>query len=189
MELRMPAHTKVSKENIMRKLFVIATTVAVFLTVRPLFASESIVKEPNNHLNRTDTEIHAVLGDGDLGAGFRFSIPIVSQGFVSAINDNVDISFGADILNWPSPDYEVTGVVVPVMLQWNFYLSRDWSVFGEGGVAFQNWFAQRANGDNQTFFVWPGISVGARYYFNPGNYPALVIRLGYPSGLSVGIGF
>ena len=173
----------------MKKTFAIAAAAAMWLSASQVFASELISDEPNHHLNQTETEIHAVLGFGDLGAGFRVGIPIVKQGFISTINNNVAIDFGADILNWPAPDFGVTGVVVPAMLQWNFYLTRDWSVFGEAGVAFQDWFSQRASGDNQTFFIWPGMSLGARYYLNPGKYPDLILRIGYPSGLSVGIGF
>jgi hypothetical protein len=173
----------------MKKMFVSACLTAALLTSNLVFASEWITEAPNQHLNQSETELHAVVGDGDLGAGIRFSLPILNQGFIPRINDNVAISFGADILNWPAPDYEVTGIIVPVMLQWNFYLTRRWSVFGEGGVAFQDWFARRANGDDQTFFVWPGVGVGARLYFNTGNYPALVLRVGFPNVLSVGISF
>jgi len=122
------------------------------------------------------------------GPDFASVFQSCKQGFISTINDNVAIDFGVDILNWPSPDYGVTGAVVPVMLQWNIFLTRDWSVFGEAGVAFQNWFADGQR-DDQTFFVWPGMSVGARYYINPGNFPALVIRVGYPSGLTIGVSF
>ncbi len=171
------------------KKILVAGMAAVLFMMSPAFASESIVEEPNNHPNQNDVEFHGVLGLGDLGVGVRFGIPIVKQGFVSSFNDNVAINFGADLLNWPSADYAVTGVVVPVMLQWNVFLTREWAVFGEGGLAFQKWFTQRANGDEQTLFVWPGIGMGARYYFNPGNYPALVLRLGYPSGLSIGVSF
>jgi hypothetical protein len=162
---------------------------SLLLAAGPAIASEWITEEPNNHLNQTETELHAVFGSNALGAGIRVGIPIAKQGFISKINNNVVINFGADILNWPDPDYGVTGVVVPVMLQWNFYLTRDWSVFAEGGMAFQSWFSQPANGESQTLYFWPGLSLGARYYFNPGNYPALVLRAGFPSGLTIGVSF
>jgi len=155
----------------------------------PALAAEWITEEPNHHPNQTETEFHAVVGDGDVGAGIRVGIPIVRQGFIPSLNDNVAISVGVDFLNWPSPGYEVTGVVIPVMLQWNFFLTRHWSLFGEGGVAFQDWFARRANGDDQTFFVWPGLGAGARYYFNTDNHTALVLRVGFPNLLSAGISF
>jgi hypothetical protein len=173
----------------MKKAWVIACSAAGLLMAGPAFASEWITEEPNQHLNQVETEFHAILGYGDVGAGFRVDLPILKQGFSPSLNDNVALSLGADILNWPSPDYQVTGMIIPVMLQWNFFLTRRWSLFGEGGVAFQDWFTHRANGDDKTFFVWPGLGAGARYYFKEGNYPALVLRVGYPSGLSVGISF
>ncbi len=171
----------------MKKLLAVASLAAMLLKAGPAYASDWI-EQPNNHRNQTETEIHAVLGFGDFGAGVRFGIPIVDQGFVTTINDNVLINFGADILNWPAPDYGVTGIIVPVMLQWNFFLSRDWSVFAEGGLAFQNWFSPRIGG-SETFFFWPGLSIGGRYYFNSGNYPALLLRVGFPSGLTIGVSF
>jgi hypothetical protein len=171
----------------MKKILAVASTAVFLVMTGTAFASEWITEEPNNHLNQVETEIHAVLGSHSLGAGVRVGIPIVNQGFVSTINNNVAINFGADLLNWP--DDEVRGVIVPVMLQWNFYLTRDWSVFAEGGVAFQSWFSTPPDHNGDTFFTWPGFSIGGRYYFNPGNYPALVMRVGYPSGLTVGVSF
>ncbi len=173
----------------MKKIIAITSLAAILLAVSPTFALEGIADEPDNHLSQVETEIHAVLGINNLGAGIRINFPVLKQGFINDLNNSVAINLGADFLNWTASDYNVTGVVVPVMLQWNFYLTRDWSLFAEGGVAFQNWFSRRASGDDQTFFFWPGMSLGGRYYLNSANYPALVMRIGYPSGLTLGISF
>ncbi len=167
----------------------LAVALLVLGSLSSAFAAEPIIEEPGRHLNQVETEIHAVLGSRSLGGGFRVGMPVLEQGFISTLNNNVVVNAGADILSWPDPDYGVVGAVVPIMLQWNFYLLPQWSVFGEGGIAFQHWFSQRASGDTQTFFVWPGLSVGGRYYFNAGAYPALILRLGYPSGVTFGICF
>lgn len=173
----------------MKKSFIGAWLGLLLSATVPALASEWITEQPGEHLNQMETELHGVLGTNALGGGIRIGLPVISQGFVPSLNNNVMLSLGVDFLNWPSSDYAVTGMVIPIMLQWNFFLTRRWSLFGEGGVAVQDWFSRRANGDDQTLFIWPGLAAGARFYFNDGQYPALLLRVGYPSGLSVGIGF
>ena len=67
-------------------------------------------------------------------------------------------------------------VFVPVVMQWNFWLHRQWSVFGEPGLALSH----RSGGD---FGVSPVFGAGGRFHFN--DNLALTLRLGYPS-FSVG---
>lgn len=167
----------------------IAAVIIVLGMAVPAFAAEPIIEEPGRHLNQVETEIHAVLGSRSLGGGFRVGMPVLEQGFISTLNNNVVLNAGADLLSWPDPDYGVVGAIVPIMLQWNFYLLPQWSVFSEGGIAFQHWLSQRASGDTRTFFIWPDMSVGGRFYLRPDAYPALILRLGYPSGVTFGICF
>jgi hypothetical protein len=177
------------KEILMKKMLAIACIAAVLWTASPAFAWEWITGEAGHHLNQVETELHTILGIGEPGGGFRVGIPLWNNSFISTINDNVAVNFGIDVLKWPKPDFGGLGVAVPVMLQWNFYLTRDWSVFAEGGVALQNWSDRRVAGDFRTFLVSPGAGVGTRYYLIPDNYPALVLRIGYPSGISIGASF
>lgn len=144
-------------------------------------ADESIIKHPGDHPSyRFEAEPHGLVGfggpferQGDFGAGFRGTVVIVDNGFVKTINNSVGIGFGGDIFFRRGTFY------VPVVMQWNFWLSPHWSVFGEPG------FGIAANGFRDRFFH-PTIYAGGRYHFN--DRIALTMRIGYPS-VSVGVSF
>src|SRR5690606_41027704 len=50
---------------------------------------------------------------------FRGTIELIDNGFVPSINNTVGLGFGADI----TPN----ALWIPVVLQWNFFLSNRWS--------------------------------------------------------------
>jgi hypothetical protein len=146
-------------------------------------ADESIIKHPGDHPSyRFEAEPHGLLGYGgpfgaasaSLGAGFRGTIIFLDNGFVPSINNSVGIGFGGDI-------FFTHGVFfIPIVLQWNFWLSSQWSVFGEPGIGFA------ANPEGNHSAVNPALYAGARFHFN--DKVALTLRIGYPS-LSVGASF
>jgi hypothetical protein len=149
----------------------------------PARADESIIKNPGDHPPyRFEAEPHMLLGfggpfrdgRGELGAGFRGTIIILDNGFVKEINDSVGISFGGDFF------FNSSTLFIPVALQWNFWLSTHWSVFGEPGIGFA------ANHDPSRDLVNPLIMVGGRYHFN--DRIALTMRIGYPA-FSIGVSF
>jgi hypothetical protein len=77
--------------------------------------------------------------------------------------------------------------MIPVVMQWNFWLHPHWSVFGEPGIVFH---ARTGNADH--FDVAPFVMYGGgRYHFN--ESVALTIRLGSPfffdNTISVGASF
>lgn len=74
------------------------------------------------------------------------------------------------------------------MLQWNFFLTPVWSVFVEAGFAPRVWFDTPGHNDER-FLPWPGASIGTRIHFTRGSYPALTIRVGFPTGLTLGVSF
>jgi hypothetical protein len=141
------------------------------------------------------------------GGGGRASIEIVSKGFVPSINDSVAIGFGLDFLHYdggavaqratcvrsvPPPTggppvcVEVSQngsptdyMVLPVVMQWNFFLTHKWSVFGEPGLAFY-W------DDYSWLRASPVLYLGGRYHFS--DKTALTLRLGYPT-FSLGFSF
>ena len=69
---------------------------------------------------------------------------------------------------------------VPVVLQWNFWLTPHWSVFAEPGIAFRF----RDNYGN----LGPDLTLygGARWEFAPGV--TLTMRIGYPA-FALGLSF
>ncbi len=137
----------------------------------------SIIHAPGDHPAYVfEAEPHLLLGysgpfesDGSPGVGFRGTVNL-TDGFVKGINDSVGIGFGIDI----GADGRV---LVPVVMQWNFWLSTHWSVFGEPGLAI---------GSGPRTDLWPAFYAGGRFHFT--DRIALTLRVGYPD-ISVGVSF
>jgi hypothetical protein len=156
---------------------------AVVAPPRDARADESIIKSPSDHpLYRFEAEPHGLLGFGgpfehgrsQLGAGFRGTIVLVDNGFIPSINNSVGIGFGGDLFFGHGVLY------IPVVMQWNFWLTTHWSVFGEPGIGIA------ANPDKGRDAVGPVIMLGGRYHFN--DRVSLTMRIGYPA-ISVGVSF
>lgn len=150
-------------------------------------------------------DVEGLDADGDLfglGAGIRFSIPIVRNGFLPKINDSVAITFGGDFVRFPngatvcganacanSPGYTI--LYAPVAMQWNFFLTDQWSVFGEPGLAVRHSFADNAGADPGSIDgptrVRAVFAFGGRYRLSQGM--TLTIRVGVPVLASVGLSF
>src|SRR6185295_980958 len=124
--------------------------VAVLLFVAHAVSAQITIRDPNPP--RYSVEIEPKLnaaylfstgyGGNAWGPGVRFSIPVMSPGFVKTINDSIAISFGADLLHYNGRAYYCNGrgcpatyysdsfwaLYVPVTMQWNFWLTDKWSV-------------------------------------------------------------
>ncbi len=122
-----------------------------------------------------EAEPHALLGLFEpraYGAGFRGTILLSDSGFIPRVNDTVGLGFGFD---W------TRGTTwVPIVMQWNFWLSDHWSVFGEPGIALRLRDAYRDRGPDLTLYA------GGRWAF--ASSATLTIRIGYPA-LALGISF
>jgi len=83
---------------------------------------------------------------GGIGTGIRFGIPIVPDG-VATLNDQVKIEFGASFQNWwtnnichhdpvdhPECRDAFFRLAFPVLLRWDFFLTKIVSVYGAVGV-------------------------------------------------------
>ncbi|MBX3220720.1 MAG: hypothetical protein KF795_09390 [Labilithrix sp.] len=169
----------------MLRTVVAALAVTAALSVSGLArADESIIKNPGDHPSyRFEAEPHGLIGfggpfrggRGELGAGFRGTVIIVDNGFVKTINNSVGITFGGDLF------FGRGTLFIPVAMQWNFWLSTHWSVFGEPGIGFV-----AANRDRDRDFLHPILMVGGRYHFN--DKVSLTMRIGYPA-FSIGASF
>jgi hypothetical protein len=72
---------------------------------------------------------------------------------------------------------------LPVVMQWNFWLSRQWSVFGEPGFGFR----YQADANRHQWHVdFPELYVGGRFHL--ADTVALTLRAGLPT-FSVGVSF
>lgn len=183
---------------------------------------QSIIKRPGDHPRYSvELEPHFVFqwsnryngGDG-FGPGLRVNIPFLANGPIPRINNNMAIGFGLDITfgnndcGWWWNRYDrnlwlanancsVTEFWLPVTLQWNFFLTKVISVFGEPGFAIAHrryewdWWCNGNNGPicnydgtatNLEFVFWGG----ARFMFS--DTVGATVRLGVPY-LSAGINF
>lgn len=133
-----------------------------------------------------------------IGPGVRGTVVILDNGFIPSINNSVGVGFGAEWLNYsdhcegapPARVCQSVGdVMVPIVIQWNFWLARIFSVFGEPGIALH---FHRGPGDD--FAIDPfTIFGGLRIHFS--DSVALTLRLGSPelfhrdSVITIGLSF
>lgn len=157
------------------KLGAAAASLLALAWARQAHADEMVIKFPGLHPNYVfEAEPHALIdpfNDFAPGVGFRGTVSVLQNGFVKTINNSIGVTFGLD--------YADKGVWVPVAMQWNFWLSRHWSVFGEPGVVFRA-------GQHNDHLAWLGLWAGGRYHFT--DRIALTMRVGSPT-LSVGVSF
>jgi hypothetical protein len=142
----------------------------------------NLIRRPGAH-NRYSFEIEPHLniygygrGRAEIGPGVRASIPFMHNGPIRSINNNLAITFGADMYFPPSS----FGLSIPVAAQWNFYFTEIISVLGEVGIVtnFGN-FAPSVN------VLDPYIQGGGRFQFGK---VGVLVRIGYPS-FAVGANF
>ena len=193
--------------------------VAACLLVPSLARADDTIKRPGDHPHyAVEIEPHGDWGwthydyapDDGFGLGARFSIPIVENGFVPSINNSVAIGFGVDWLHYSGGCYDYYGphgyfgpcynggdanfLFFPVVMQWNFYVARHWSVFAEPGLGIYHGFfdycagapAGYVCGNPNSTGVDFAFYVGGRYHVS--DHVALVLRIGYPT-FSFGVSF
>ncbi len=179
-------------------------------------AEEPIIRHPGDHPNYSvEIEPHLdfafflpTAGSSGFGIGGRFTIPVVKNGFVPTINNSVGIGFGLDWLHYNGCFAQgfffgvcnnLDSYWIPAVMQWNFFLSTHFSVFGEPGLAldYRNYGTYAGcldiNGRavpcavaaNQVTLE-PVFFVGGRYHFSEGA--ALTLRIGWPYA-SLGVSF
>lgn len=173
------------------------------------------IKSPGSHPRYgVEVEPHLVLqwthhpwhsNEDGLGLGARFNIPIIEDGPIKKINNSMAIGFGVDWVHFsdycwgwgywrgPVPDQyarsecEASHLWFPVVLQWNFWLTKVISVFGEPGLAIvhERWeyywdcAGDWCKYDESDTDVEPVLfAAGARFLFT--DTFGLTVRLGWP---------
>ena len=175
------------------------TAASVAVLFAPEARADSVIKQPSRHpVYRAELEPHINIlpwhrnyggrhyngfNDFEFGGGFRASIEIADPAFIRKINNTVAITFGVDFTNdncrgcYGRHDFSFWS---PVALQWNFFLTDKWSVFGEAGFMLRSYgFLADIYGD----FT---LAAGGRFHFN--DKVALTMRVGYPF-VSLGVSF
>ncbi len=164
--------------------------------------AQATIKRPGAHPRYSfEAEPHLLFSDRGhaddaFGPGFRGTIVVVDNGFVSSINNSVGIGFGADFLllgdehchgrdNCHTHDV----IILPLVMQWNFWLHRKWSVFGEPGLALIfNEDHSDNDLDNRDLDIDPIVfGAGGRFHFSDST--TLTMRLGFPVSVSIGVSF
>jgi hypothetical protein len=154
--------------------------------------TRGLIKDPNAHPQyTTELEPHLVLdvfGDDHVGLGGRATFEIVDPGFVPTINNTVGIGVGADWVH--RTDLCHAGIChnydqlyIPLVMQWNFWFTKQWSAFGEPGLAIR--FHDHGDHDDDTDLE-PVFGIGGRLSFT--EKAALTLRLGVPE-ISLGVSF
>jgi hypothetical protein len=169
--------------------------------------AETVIRHPGQHTQYSvELEPHLAIdwadahwvGEG-IGPGMHVAIPLMHQGPITTINNNMAIKFGLDLTfgngcYWGGRGYyyvrsdcSTTSLLLPIALQWNFYLTDIITAFGEAGMAIgHSWWSYNgpciAGGYcpptyNDTY-VLPYFAAGAKFMF--GRSAGLTVRLGYP---------
>jgi hypothetical protein len=144
--------------------------------------------------------------DEGIGLGMRASIPLLDNGPIETINNNLAITFGLDWAHFDGNceragfECDANDFWIPVAVQWNFFLSRVVSLYPEIGLALQHstystdvdvpgcrnvrGFPVCGDDDDTDieFVIW----LGSR--FNVSEDLAITLRLGLPS-LLLGVSF
>src|SRR6185295_16301421 len=109
----------------------VLAVVGVLVATAASASGESIIKNAADHPPyRFEAEPHGLLGyagpfrggKANLGIGFRGTVIIIDNGFVPSINNSVGIGFGGDVF------FAHGTFFIPVVMQWNFWLTTHWSV-------------------------------------------------------------
>jgi hypothetical protein len=167
----------------------------------------NVVRQPGLHVTRVNVEILAGVAPGAwawpwgglaVSPGFRVGIPLTRNGMLSNINNDMRLMIGAQwIISFNPAEY--WWLTAPLSLQWNFFLSQQWSVSLEAGLSvdvfvydFLNCYEHpRFYCDRVLFHPVGGI--GLRRHLSPSagppGFPALEFRFSYPYGVQVGLSF
>jgi hypothetical protein len=133
--------------------------------------------------------------DEGFGPGIRATIPLVDNGPIPQINNNIGIGFGLDWATfddcdqrWVLSDCGADFIWIPVVAQWNFFLTPVVSVFGEPGAAFvySTWhfdgacpiYDEDECDDSDLDPFEPVFFAGGRFLFSENI--GLVVRIGTP---------
>lgn len=140
--------------------------------------------------------------DVGVGVGALVGINLAPRGFIPTVADSVSLGLGLDYVKYfggrpsvgecvewvgDSPDEEIcvrtrggggagSYFFAPAVMQWNFYLTEDWSVFGEPGLAM--YFYSGTIDSRLRVGLTPVFNLGGRFHFS--DRAALTMRVGYP---------
>jgi hypothetical protein len=132
-------------------------------------------------------------GDVRFGVGGWYSIPLVPNGFIPALNESFHLEAGAVFeysygSYFGGCDYTYAAIIPMGGVRWDFYIVKEWTVFAKAkaGVSFEfadNECSGFKNKHGGAFFQ---TDLGAGAYWNFAKDMALRLEWGYP-WVNVGI--
>jgi hypothetical protein len=142
--------------------FIPALVLLVGLSLAAEARAQSTIRDRSHHARPLDLSVLAgVPYPIGFGAGLRVGIPVAPNGFIGSINDAVFFEPGVQFIYWTDGHDDRAGALIPLLLRWDFFVSRAWTIFGSAGVAF-GFFTD----DEERFRVR-----NARHVFLPGTRP------------------
>ncbi len=183
---------------------------STWLGLASVAQAETTIRHPGQHTQYSfELEPHLALdwfdsywaGQG-IGPGVHVAIPLMHQGPISTINNNMAIKFGADLTfgngcyywngnnrgyYYNNDNCSTTSLLLPIALQWNFYVTDIIVPFGEVGMAIRHtWWSYDGPcvtggycpaSNSRTYPIFYP-AVGAKFMF--GRNAGLTVRMGYP---------
>lgn len=177
------------------------------VTLSASVTAQAQIDRPGAHVKyKAEIEPHLVIQwadepywtDDGIGVGVRASIPLVDNGPVPSINNNMGIGIGFDWAHFDDGCYfrgapnvlrndcEANDFWIPVVMQWNFFFSDLVSAFFELGLGIQytdyDFVLCNNNvcyGDDSDIDLELVIGLGMRLHLS--SEIALTLRLGRPS--------
>jgi hypothetical protein len=131
-------------------------------------SGESAVKKPGGLMDASEQDRPSMLsffvelpyyGGFGIGAGARYTLPLLKNGFISTLNDSIELEFGAD--GWFA-FYGFVAVGIPVEGRWTFHITPEFSAYGKVGVGLGVAAITYANG-SPYFYVYPSVNAGVLY--------------------------
>jgi len=163
--------------------------------------SSSIIKDRSRH--RRPHMISPMLnvpwfyGFG-VGAGVRYTLPVVHDGFLTKVNDSFELEFGLDYVwrRWGTlagfGNLNYHSIIIPVEARWTFHILPNFSAYAKAGLGIEiNFGGAAAFGPFGSVGVGPGVyhnllAPGLLWEFADGIH--LRAELGY-WGFKTGVGF
>lgn len=98
--------------------------------------TEWVIKKPESHPAHHLDVLVSTTGGSVFGVapGVLYGIPIVPDGFISALNDSFEIEFGAFMFIWFGSSQTYLWVTPQGGVRWNFWLTKAFSVYGTAKI-------------------------------------------------------
>jgi hypothetical protein len=136
-----------------------------------------------------------VYGNTGFGGGVRLGVPL-AVGHIDRFPQNIALGFGGDMIHYENCYFGdrcgANYLMFPVDAQWNVYVARSVSLFGEAGVFVYKGFLDGCRAGDigcsapSDFGLLPTLALGVRAHLNDAT--AFVARVGYPT-ITLGFSF